>query len=133
MKKFKFFALVAAVMVITLLSVSGAWAGPAQQGTEVPPGSFTGAAGQTAIDVSTLPPAPAGLTTFAAVSQVGPGTVCFTIPWGLIVQNPTIRVLDNGIWTASGITTTLTGIAPDGSGLQYCAHVGTGTFGLQGF
>ncbi|MBT3389053.1 MAG: hypothetical protein HN413_01435 [Chloroflexi bacterium] len=131
MKKFKFVVLVAAVMIITLLSVTGVWAGSLQQDSETS-GTASGA-GQRVLDPATLPAAPTGLTTYAAVYQASPGLVCFTVPWGQNVQNPTIRVLDSGSWTSSGITTTLSGIAPDGSGLQYCASVGAGTFALQGY
>ncbi len=132
MKKIKFIALVAAVMVITLLSVTGAWAGSMHADSEKVSGSAAGE-GQQAVDLATLPAAPAGLTTFAAVYQAGPGTVCFTIPWGLSVHNPTIRIMDSGSWVSTGITTTLSGMAADGSGLQYCASVGAGTFALQGY
>lgn len=143
MKKFKFVALVAAVMIVTLLSVSGVWAGSLQQDTETS-GTATGANAQviTGAALQTLlaeNPAPAGQTVGGVVSQVGAGQVCFVKTWAQIaagdLQNPHFAALnvDSNSWSSAGITTELTGIAADGSGLQYCASVGGGTYAFLGY
>ena len=141
MKKAKLFLLIATILMISLISVSGAWAGPSGQTSKVA-GSAGGTAGQVFVGaafdalVAENPP-PAGLELAGAVSQIGPGTVCFVRTWAQIaagdIQNPTIAVLDSGSWVSSGITTALSGIAADGSGLQYCAAVSGGTYGFLGY
>lgn len=133
MKKFKFIALVAAVMVITLLSVSGVWAGPMQVDTETSAAGTATGGGQTTVDPATLNPFPGGrIQTLGAVYQSGAGQVCFTVGWAdLPVFGPTIRMYnDSGTWTSTGITTTVTPVA---EGFMYCADVGAGTFGFQGW
>lgn len=141
MKKFKFVALVVTVMVVTLLSVTGVWAGSMQQDTESPANAAgtegTAITGDDLVDLVAEYPAPTGLTIYGAASQAAAGQVCFTRTWEQIlagdVQNPAIAMLNNGNWVTTGITTALSGLAPDGSGLQYCASVSAGTFAFLGY
>ena len=134
MKKAKLFFLISAVLVITLLSVGGAWAGPAGQ-TSNAGASATGGAGK-AIGgdefdkLAADNPTQQGQTLTGAVRQLSGGTVCFTVPWGQSPGALTIAKLDNGSWVSGGITTANNGQAADGSGLEYCADVGAGTFGF---
>jgi|SaaInl7_150m_RNA_FD_contig_71_607232_length_588_multi_8_in_0_out_0_1 hypothetical protein len=133
MKKAKLFLLISAVLVITLLSVGGAWAGPAGQTTPSTTGGATGGGGtaftgESFVNLITENPAPPGMEAVCAFQQASAGTVCFTVPWDKVGdwQGPTIRRLDNGSWVTE--TTYLGGIAADGSGLEYCADVEGGTF-----
>ena len=127
MKKVKLFALIVAVMTITLLSVSGAWAGPAQQTEPLPSG--TGGEG----DNDLLPPqVPEGSDPpgdppqgFEALSEVGfqpvvgntPTQVCF--PASASARSQVIRYWSLGPpaqWVS--LTTTV-------SGGQACATLTT--------
>jgi len=133
MKKTRLFLLISAVLVITLLSVGGAWAGPAGQTTPSSTGSAGGAGGTefTGEQFDALfaeNPAPQGMEAVCAFQQASSGEVCFTVPWEQVGdwQNPTIRRLDNGSWVSE--TTYNNGISADGTGIEYCADVGGGTY-----
>ena len=119
MKNIKFLALVVAVMVITLLSVSGAWAGPVGQTTPTGTGSAgTGGPGGVALLPPYVPPGanppgdpPPGHLALSAVGfqpVVGntPTQVCFP---AASVPTQVIRYwsIDHSQWVS--LTTTVSG------------------------
>ena len=135
MNKAKLVLLMSIVLIISVISVGGVWAGPSGQTSKVS-GTASGAGGQVIsgdefVKLVTENPPSQGKEIIGAATQIGCGTVCFVAPWGSDVSlSPTIMKLDNGSWVPSGSPTVRQPVKPGDAGITYCSEVCDGTFGF---
>ncbi|MBL6965742.1 MAG: hypothetical protein ISR60_04230 [Anaerolineales bacterium] len=135
MKKYILWFVLAAVMVVTLISVTGAAAAEQR-----PPMIPALGPGQFAMPASSYPAYPGGrVQNYVVFIATAPGTACFINPYASVgefghIHAVALRQLDNGKWVNNQMAKNQRTEVSVGAGYQRCAEVPyAGIWAFQGW